>query len=357
MDRIFLRTFLLFISVINISNAQEITTLTGTLSLSIPEGRHTVDFREGQYFSVDLSARFDTFLQIKSPEGHILSNDDYSGTNSRIESVAKSDGQWEIIATYYQAANENLGPYELRIEKAEVNPEHIEISGIMDRPSFKSGLYSAHALDLRPGQSFFISIVPGKVGDAATSSIRGYVHSPAGDVYAYRSAGEVLEFTRKVDIPGEWEIFITNDADQAVPLTYTGDIYIFESPDNLEYFASFGDELGGDESSRIPTGEFIRVHRWDVDNIDNDLIFEMATADLSDFDAYLVVVTAGGQTYYNDDSDDPVSNAFQTFKSTDSRIEVQSSSLTEEDIGEWQIIATSYGSNARGDYEIRVLRE
>lgn len=340
--------------------AQDIETIRGTLTDTAPESEHEIPLNEGQYFSIDLlSEQFDAFLKVSGPDGRILTNDDYNGTDSRIESIARSDGIWTIMVSSFGFGDDtSFGEYELRIETSSVIGAKQSFTGTLDKKSYKLGLYASHELELKSGQTIYFS-ASAENSPENSVSLSSYLHDPDGDFTPYGSIiNGSVEFSKKIPTSGSWVLYVVDNEFSQESIPYEADLFIFDAPDedDLPDYVSFLGELGGADSMLIPSGEYVQVHTLSVDDISQDLIFELSS-ETEDLDTYLIIITPDGQPYPNDDSDDPVGVAFPQFKSSDSRIEFSSGQMTAKDIGEWEIIATSFSAEATGKYEIRFFRE
>jgi hypothetical protein len=77
---------------------------------------YVFDARRGDGITVDMqSSDFDTFLQLVSPSGRTVENDDYQDNTARsvIEEILSEDGRWRVIATSYGIGE--TGSYELTV--------------------------------------------------------------------------------------------------------------------------------------------------------------------------------------------------------------------------------------------------
>ncbi|NIR99881.1 MAG: hypothetical protein GWN99_02220, partial [Gemmatimonadetes bacterium] len=69
----------------------------------------------GQAVTIEMSsAEFDTYVQLQTPSGERIDNDDYEGrSDSRIDVTLREDGRYRILTTSYGAAE--LGTYQLAL--------------------------------------------------------------------------------------------------------------------------------------------------------------------------------------------------------------------------------------------------
>ncbi len=79
---------------------------------------HTVKLKAGKVYTIDMMARFDTWLRLEDPDGKELIEDDDSGdgTNSRIVFTCSKDGAYKIVCTAFN--QQGVGPYTLTVKTA-----------------------------------------------------------------------------------------------------------------------------------------------------------------------------------------------------------------------------------------------
>ena len=105
------------------------------------------------------SEQFDPFLVLKPLQGRRILNDDYEvETESRLDFIAESSGQYEIFATSY--AGGVTGQYSLRILLGDrMNLQEIEGYLDADDPELEEyGFYEMHPLYLEEGQRIILEM-------------------------------------------------------------------------------------------------------------------------------------------------------------------------------------------------------
>jgi hypothetical protein len=168
--------------------------------------------------------QFDPFLVLKPPRGRRLLNDDYEvETESRLDFIAESSGQYEIFATSY--AGGELGEYSLRILLGDrMNLQEIQGYLDSDDPELEEyGFYEMHPLFLEEGQRVILEMTSDELDTLLL------VDGPDG-FYTENDDYNEQTFISRIELfaPSQGEYVITAASfDAGVEGSYTLKIYSF----------------------------------------------------------------------------------------------------------------------------------
>lgn len=92
--------------------------LTGTLSEEKKAITYAIKLKEGKSYKIDMQGDFDTYIEVRGPDGKILAQDDDGGEglNSRLVFRAPANGTFRIVATSFMQAHSGNYTLEVREE-------------------------------------------------------------------------------------------------------------------------------------------------------------------------------------------------------------------------------------------------
>lgn len=307
-----------------------------------------IELSRGQRFSVSLeSDAFDAFLRVVPPErpNEPLENDDFEGLNSRISSMATVEGEWKVYLTSLGAGS---GDYHCTIELGPVGRSDDPQKVILEGRTLKGRAYASMGLTVGFREEVSISLT----SDLDPYNLSVVAHGPSGQ---FVDSVDPLALSFVADEEGTWVVYVmaTSFGDQSInwansPVTVN--VVRFEELGSVDrrVVAETAAVLGGEDSRREPSGEFVWTYEVDVQEA-SDITFELES---TDFDPFLVVETAQGleRRVENDDADDASGLGLG------SQISFLAGDLEESDLGTWQVYVTSVAPSAEGEFTLRVIR-
>ncbi len=302
--------------------------------------------RRGEQVVIDLrSDDFDPYLLVRTPSGEREWNDDYEGSASRslLSLALTEEGTYDVYVTSYKPGE--TGSYALRIDH-----QGSALAGA--GPRIERGRLAAGDDTLRSGEYVDIYDIQGQPGqhaviDLTSDEFDTYVilKDPAGEQEENDDADRPGHSRLEVDLTelGSYRVMVTSyevgetgayelsiSTGAATPTAERGrdvvTLYL-EQPQSGQLAAGDG---------QLDNGEYHDIYVFDGQagqNISVDLRS-------SQFDTYLILLTPSGEDIQNDDYDGSRSQ---------SRIDV-----TLQESGRYRVVATSYGADETGAYEIAV---
>ena len=292
---------------------------------------HPITVRLGERLEVRVeSDEFDTVLELLSPTGRKLSNDDADGTtNSRISTFVLTEGVWCARVTAFD--ERTGGAYRIGISRGPEGRVHLFTPGELqetDSISPKGFRFRSHGHRLEQNSELFAELV----ADGFEPSL--ILIGPDGSRYS--SEYVFTESLTNVTLPfagaGTWHLIVTHQ--EILPATGQYQLVLVEVPLSVNR-RSLTDSLTL-QSPQLLHGEFYRTHPFDLP-ASATIVFELSS---NSFDPFLAVRSPSG-TWYRDD-DGGLGN--------DARLE-----LTGEE-GRWEVIVTSFRSGETGAYRLTVTR-
>jgi len=302
--------------------------------------------RQGEQVVIDLrSDDFDPYLLVRTPSGEREWNDDYEGSARRslLSLALAEEGTYDVYVTSYKPGE--TGSYALRID-------HQGIAAAGAGPRIERGTLTAGDNTLQSGEYVDIYDFQGQPGqhvviDLTSDEFDTYVilKDPAGEQEENDDEDRPGHSRLEVDLTelGSYRVMVTSyevgetgpyelsiSTGTAAPTAERGRDVIalyMEQPQSGQLAAGDG---------QLDNGEYHDIYVFDGQAGQN------VSVDLrsSQFDTYLILLTPSGEDIQNDDHEGSRSQ---------SRIDV-----TLQESGRYRVVATSYGANETGAYEIAV---
>ncbi len=321
----------------------------GDAARGLGEYQDVFDFdgTAGEEVVFDLRSQdFDTYLTVRTPSGEEIINDDYDGDTSRslLAMTLEESGAYQIAVSSF--FSDETGPYSLAISRpmAVANLANIEETGVLSaddptRPS-SGGYVDTYEFDGAPGRQVIIDLTSddfdtylvltspsGEVqeNDDTDSLYHSQIITDLSETGTYRA--QVTSFET-----GETGAYRLSIAQSAAVAAAPGQA----SRDTVEL--ALGQSVSGelqDSDSEYEPSRFQDLYSF------SGSAGQHVRVDLpGDFDTYLVLRGPGGEEFTNDDYDGSY---------TRSLIDV-----TLPEAGRYQVVATSYGAETIGNYNLSV---
>lgn len=303
----------------------------GTLAASTTRHvtqEYAFEVAAGQHVEVKLTSDdFDTILQILTAAGDTLENDDDGeGTNSRLMTIAVIGGRWIAIVSAYDKIG---GDFELEVslgERGELRTlAEAALSGDGSAVSGKGQAYRTHTLQVdREASLILIMTAPAFSPALIVVDPDGQrLHTEASSA----PAQALLDVPRAT--PGTWTIIATHRDAHAQTGNYT--LKLVEMPTTGQ-LRIIRDSLTAALPVEI-SGEHYRTHTVTL-GAERHVHIDLTSPD---FDTFLAVRSPSGRWFRNDDGEN-----------TDSHLELDG------ELGEWQIVVTSFAPGKTGRYTLKV---
>ncbi len=299
---------------------------------------HSISLEAGQQLELSLdSDDFDAYLQVRDPNGEVLTEDDDSGndTNAHLTVMAPTSGSYTILANSF-GPNE-FGAYTLHVRRESMG----EVVGVYrgeldmnDPKSFSEFAYPTETLEASAGDFYEIILMSAEFDAYLVVQDENGLPIAEDDDSGGATNSQV---SLPIAVDGTYTIIIKSYDD------YAGGAY------TLTILRGDGDAAAGSMAVEQLTGSLsnespilfedstpYETHVLDLkggDEIDVTMI-------AADFDAYLQIWDADGNSLVQDDDSGGGLNA-------------RVSMMVPAD-GTYQIIANSYSAEARGDYSLTV---
>ena len=316
------------------AEGQRVERMRGTLaagsdtSADPPRGLHSFTSAAGQRVEVRVRAdSFDTVLEVTSPQGDLLTNDDADdGTNSRVATYGSRAGEWRVEVTAYDARG---GDYEVEVTLGAIGTVH-ELPG--------GELGESDSISVK-GQRFESTTVriPAPAEITAEMHAADFVPSlilvsPSGE----RFSGEGIDGVATVEVPfaeeGTWTVVASHSSIDEPGGSYT--LRVFES-------RATGTSQNIPGTLQASDSVDLRGEHFDIHTVTGTegrpLRLELSS---TDFDAYLAARSPSGTWFRDDDG---------AGSGSDARLELPA------EAGEWTVIVTSFAAGEMGRYQLRVL--
>ncbi len=299
---------------------------------------HSITLEAGQELDVRLmSDDFDAYLQIRDPNDEVLGEDDDSGggTNAHLTMMAPMSGRYEILANSFSA--DEYGDYTMHIRREMLG----EVVGVYrgeldlnDPKTFSEFIYPTERLEANAGEVYEIILMSPEFDTYLVVEDENGLAIAEDDDSAGSTNSKV---TLPVAADGTYTIVVKSYDDFAGG-AYT--LTIMRSADTVAAGAMSVEQFTGalsDESPRLPEdGSPYYAHFIDLEAGDEIDVTMMAP----DFDAYLQIWDADGNSLVQDDDSGGGYNARAT--------------MMVPTAGRYQIIANSFSEDAVGDYTLMV---
>lgn len=292
--------------------------------------------RRGQRVILELeSDDFDAYLILLSPDEEQTEDDDGgNGLNSRIDTVLSENGEYRVMVTTF--AEDEDGDYLLTMDLGGAG-------GGSGDARIERGDLTRDDEQLKEGEYYDRYVLDGERGETVEIELRSddfdtylLVITPDGERLTDDDGGSGTNsaMTLRMTERGEYEILVTSYSSDA-----TGDYELIISGMGDGGAPAGRDMVERGELSRqdreLDTGEYYDLYTFDAVR-GQRVTIEMES---NDFDTYLIVEGPDGERWTNDDGG----------SGTDSRLEIRI-----DESGEYEIQATSYASDATGDYTLTV---
>lgn len=305
---------------------------------------YAFDGSAGESAVFDLrSEDFDTYLQVFSPSGQEFSNDDYDGDLNRslLSLDLSENGQYRIVASSF--FEDETGAYALSISRpmAIANVPRIEETGSLaatDEVRPNSGYVDTFTFEGAPGRRATI--------DLTSEDFDTYLvlTSPSGAVRENDDLDSLYHSQIIADLQdsGTYRVQVTSYAEgetgdyrltisqTAAPSATPGQ----GSRDTVEL--ALGQSLNG--LLENSDGQFEPSRYQDLYSFNGEAGQSVHVEMSGGFDTYIIVRAPGGEEYINDDYEGSL-----TRSAVDITLPVS---------GRYQVIATSYGAETFGNYQI-----
>ncbi len=299
---------------------------------------HGITLEAGQQVEISLeSDDFDAYIQVRDPNNEVLGEDDDSGggTNAHLMMMAPTSGRYTILANSF--GPDEYGEYTMHIRREETGEVIGTYRGeldLNDPKTFSEFNYPTETLDASGGEVYEIILM------SAEFDTYLVVENEAGLAIAEDddSGGST---NSKVTLPvaedGTYTIVVKSYDD------YAGGAYtltIMRGSGDASAGAMNVEQLTGTLSSGSPVlaedGTPYQAHIMEMRAGDEVDVTMMA----ADFDAYLQIWDADGNSLVQDDDSGGGLNA--------------RAMMTIPSDGSYQIIANSFSADAAGDYTLMV---
>jgi hypothetical protein len=291
------------------------------------------------------SADFDTYLRVTSPGGEVFVNDDYEGSYSQslLNLVLTESGQYTVEVTSY--GSDVTGAYTLEMRSnvgsATVNLDYSGTLAANDEVFSTGEYFDTYTFEGSPGQTVVL--------DLASDDFDTYLvlEAPDGEREVNDDSDSAYhsQITRQLSALG----------------TYTVRVTSYSAGETGSYTLAINQAGSGAgiqsrrDSATLAFGESANGSLQADDNLNDNNKYEdifafegvpgqaaTITLDSTSFDTYLTVITPSGTTVENDDFEGSIYS---------SRIDLN---MTEG--GRYRIVASSYDSNATGNYILSLAR-
>ncbi|MGD8727014.1 MAG: caspase family protein [Gemmatimonadales bacterium] len=326
---------------------------TGTLALgddTLNSGEYADHYsftgHQGEHVVIDLrSSEFDPYLFVTMPNGDQEWNDDYEGSPSRslLSLPLTVDGTYNISVTSYKPGE--TGSYTLRID-------HQSQTALDGGPRVERGSLAAGDDTLRSGEYVDFYDFQGQPGqqvviDLTSDDFDTYVilKDPTGEQEenddADRPGHSRLE--AELNETGTYRVMVTSyevGETGSYELAITAGVATASSAGSRDVTTlRLGESRAGQLSegdSQLDNGEYHDIYVFDG-QAGQHVAVDLTS---SQFDTYLILLTPSGEDIQNDD-----------YAGSRSRSRID---LTLQESGRYRLVATSYGAEETGAYEIAV---
>lgn len=309
---------------------------------------YTFEGEAGQYVVADMrSAEIDTLLEIISPSGTTVTNDDYGGSTSRslISITLDESGQHTVVASSYSA--DESGDYVIGLEQS--SPSSLALDS-----RYTSTLSRTDARR-EGGQYVDTYTFNGVTGQQVTIDLSSPVldtlvmlESPSGEVLENDDTDRVGHsvLSLALEESGSYAVHVTSYDGDAVGdyalaifggLTGEGETTSSHDTINLALGATVTGSLSTNDQRR-DSGQFVDYYSFDG-NADDRIRFDLRSGSI---DTYLALTGPDGTTLENDDYESSTSQSVIDLRLTTSgRYMVTATSYREGETGEYQIAAST----------------
>jgi len=317
---------------------------------AMADGRYRDEFRirasAGEALVFDLrSPDFDTYLDLRSPSGALLSNDDYEGATDRSLVAMTADEDGEFAAVVSSFASGDRGNYTLSFfrDNASVADTTAEAGTLDAGDATDEGRYTdVHRFEGAPGRRTVI--------DLTSDEFDPYLilRAPSGLTFENDDTGESRN--SRIDTvlteSGIYEVVATSyDAGETGGYRLSIDLGQPIGAEEQAERDTADVRLGETVSARIETSDLEREARRYEDlysfsgEAGEAVRVSMSSAE---FDTYLAVRSPGGVEFANDDHEGSTERSVVEFILPES--------------GRYQVSATTYGPDMTGGYDLTVER-
>lgn len=303
----------------------------------------TFDGSQGQHVVLDLrSSDFDPYLILLTPGGDTEQNDDFEGDASRsvIALDLPEDGEYIVGVTSYAVGE--TGSYTLRIEKTGAAGKGLrKESGHLENgdETLRSGEYmDAYTFQGVPGQDVSVDLTsddfdtylivrgPGEDREENDDTDRPG-HSAIDMTLSESGEYRVIVTSYQVGETGAYELTIDQGGGEGQVVAARNDVVVIAPGQSMDGSLAPGD-------GQLDNDEYRDIYVFDG-TAGQNVSIEMRS---TDFDTYLGLIAPSGEDIQNDDYEGSTSV---------SRID---NTLTES--GRYRIVATSYGGEETGAYNL-----
>jgi len=316
----------------------------GALSASdaqLKDGEHydvcNVTLNQGEQVVLDVTSNaFDTHLFVISPSGEITQNDDYEGSTSRsrIELDATETGNWRVGVTSY--AGGETGAYQVNVTASpqrrggDLSTQTGTLAA--GDTQISSGEYAdAYTMNVAAGEPIIVDLTSSEF-DPFLILVDPNGEKTQNDDFEGSASRSRIELTAGTS--GDWTVVVTSYK--------AGERGRYTLQTNPALGSGGKDQRGGLRgmlSSSDPTlGKGEHYDTYLVTVREGDRIQAALTS--TDFDTYLVGISASGDKQENDDIDGSKNRSELDFRATED--------------GQWRIFVTSYGGGERGEYNLEL---
>jgi len=318
----------------------------GTLDSGEYRDSYVFEGRSGELAVVDLhSEEFDTYLMVLAPSGEQFDNDDHDGDTNRslVTLMLEEAGAYAVIVTSYEA--EATGAYSLRLQmQAEADSvgrseragdlrsgdRTLESGEFLDSFEFVGRPGQRVSIDLRSADfdTYLILVDPTGEQQENDDGDGGIGHSHLEAELTEVGMYEVIVTSYAAGEVGEYALVIDQSAAASELLAF-GDAVTVAIGSSLNGVLEAGDAASA-------AGEFQDLYTFE--GAAGERIRIELTSDA--FDTYLGLITPRGNQIDNDDYAGGTARSVLDFELPET--------------GSYRIVATSYGSNETGAYQLSV---
>ncbi|MES2624840.1 MAG: pre-peptidase C-terminal domain-containing protein [Pseudomonadota bacterium] len=308
---------------------------------------YTFDGEAGATAVLDLrSASFDTYLQVRAPSGELFTNDDYEGSYERslLALNLTESGEYTVeVSSYGSGAT---GDYTVEMTSAVVadSTANLNTAGSLssDDGTYSDGEYhDSFTFEGTPGQTVTI--------DLTSSEFDTYLilENPNGETEVNDDADDGAGHSQIITQLSELGTYTVHVTSYGAAETGAYDLAVNQSSGGTAAQQS----NGGRDSIGLAMGESMSGalepsdQRSDDGKLEDVYVFSGNAGDTvlvelrsNAFDTYLSMITPSGQAIDNDDFD--------------GRTDTSAIEVTLQETGRYRVLATTYGSDAAGEYEL-----